>query len=182
MKGLPRAPLPKQRGGPHSTKKGAKGHRRSADREETVSQELEIESDLRVGEILSLDDEYRRRAAAGTLKRIAPRRNNPTREAWLPIMEKALAHGRATVLFSNTDRAHELGRVKDWVVVYYRSLGSSREHRWTVVTESRGHLQGKRVVRGRERECSDYYGEEGPIDEQDQCRGAPPHGEGPRAD
>ncbi len=167
MKGLPRAPLPSQRGGPHGSRKGARGHRRSADREELSSQRLELEGALGVAEILALDDEYLRRASAGKLKKIAPKRNNPTGEAWLPIMEKALGHGRATVLFSNTDRAHELGRIKDWVVVYYRPLGSDREQRWTVVTEFKGRLKDRRVVRGRERECLNYYGEEEPVDEHD---------------
>ena len=107
--------------------------------------------------ILALDAEYRRRAEANELKRIAPRRNNPTGEAWLPLMEKTLPHGRATVLYSNTDRAHQLGRVKDWVVVYFRPVGSDREQRWTVVTEFRGALAGKRVVRGKEGECLLHY-------------------------
>jgi hypothetical protein len=167
MKGLPRAPLPPQKGGPHSTKKGARGHRRSADRDEVSSQRLELETELGVAEILALDDEYRRRASAGELKKIAPRRNNPAGEAWLPIMEKALGRGRATVLFSNTNRAHELGRIKDWVVVYFRPSCSDREQRWTVVTEFKGRLRDKRVVRGRERECLDYYGQEEPVDEHD---------------
>jgi DNA polymerase (family 10) len=167
MKGLPRAPLPPQRGGPHSTKRGAKGHRRSADREEVSSERLDLERELTVAEILGLDREYRDRASAGSLKKIAPKKNNPTREAWLPVMERAFGNGKATVLFSNTDRAHQLGRVKDWVVVYYRPPGSEREQRWTVVTEFKGRLKGRRVVRGRQRECLAYYGEE-PVDEHDQ--------------
>lgn len=121
-----------------------------------MAERLETE-ELTVAEILSLDAEYRTRAQANRLKKIAPKRNNPTGEAWLPIMEKNLPNGRATVLYSNTDRAHELGRVKDWVVVYYRPVGSDREKRWTVVTEFRGPLRGKRMVRGRERECGLYY-------------------------
>jgi hypothetical protein len=167
MKGLPRAPLPPQKGGPHSTKKGAKGHRRSANHEAVSSERFELERELGVAEILELDREYRDRARAGSLKRIAPKKNNPTGEAWLPIMEKGVAHGRATVLFSNTDRAHQLGRIKDWVVVYYRPPGSEREQRWTVVTEFKGRLRGKRVVRGRQGECLTYYGEEEPVDEHD---------------
>ncbi|MBI4584836.1 MAG: hypothetical protein HY717_12545 [Planctomycetes bacterium] len=31
------------------------------------------------------------------------------------------------------------------------------ERQWTAVTEPRGLLAGKRVVRGRERECAEYY-------------------------
>ena len=61
-----------------------------------------------------------------------------------------------TVLFSNTARAHELGRVLDWVVVYFHSKDEP-EGQSTVVTETRGQLAGKRVVRGREAECRGYY-------------------------
>ncbi len=39
-----------------------------------------------VEEILSVDEEYRRRAAAGELPRLVPRRFNPERQAWLPIL------------------------------------------------------------------------------------------------
>lgn len=117
----------------------------------------ELERDLDVDVILALDEEYRRRADAGDLRTIAPKRNNPTGDAWLPIMEKRLPQGQATVLYSNTDRAHALGRVKDWVVVYYRPLGSDREQRWTVVSEFKGPLRGMRVIRGRERECVAHY-------------------------
>jgi hypothetical protein len=57
-----------------------------------------------------------------------------------------------TVLFSNTARAHELGKTRDWVVVYFHSTGGTPAQR-TVVTESHGPLAGARVVRGREDEC-----------------------------
>jgi hypothetical protein len=55
-------------------------------------------------------------------------------------------------MFSNTDRAHELGRVRDWVVIYYERDG--HEGQCTVVTEFRGAMTGKRVVRGREDEVA----------------------------
>lgn len=55
-----------------------------------------------------------------------------------------------TALYSNTVRAHELGRTRDWVVIYYeRDDGSGQ---CTVVTEPSGALRGQRVVRGRESE------------------------------
>jgi hypothetical protein len=60
-----------------------------------------------------------------------------------------------TVMFSNTAKAHELGKTNDWVVVYF-SKGKG-ENQCTVVTESRGALKGKRVIRGREEECRKYY-------------------------
>jgi hypothetical protein len=39
-----------------------------------------------VEELLDVDREYREKAAAGTLRTIAPRRFNPRREAWLPVL------------------------------------------------------------------------------------------------
>ena len=58
-------------------------------------------------------------------------------------------------MFSNTKTAHELGKTGDWVVVYYEK--GKGENQCTVVTESRGVLKGKRVIRGREQECERYY-------------------------
>ena len=110
-----------------------------------------------VAEILGLDRDYRSASDSGSLPMIAPRRMNPTGEAWLPILHRHVGGRHFTVLFSNTPRAHELGRVRDWVVVY---LDDGRHHRqWTVVTERRGALAGRRVVRGREPECLEYYRE-----------------------
>src|SRR5260370_11123492 len=42
-----------------------------------------------VSELLDVDREYRNKAAAGTLKKIAPHRFNPEGESWLPIMHTA---------------------------------------------------------------------------------------------
>jgi Holliday junction resolvasome RuvABC DNA-binding subunit len=105
--------------------------------------------------LLEIDAEYRRRAEAGELRKIAPRRFNPEGEAWLPIMNAEREGWEFTVLYSNTARAHELGTTHDWVVIYYRREGI--EDQVTVVTETSGPLGGKRVVRGREAECRDYY-------------------------
>jgi DNA polymerase (family X) len=60
-----------------------------------------------------------------------------------------------TVLFSNTQRAHELGKTRDWVVIYYE--GDNREGQSTVITAQRGPLRGHRIIRGREAECRRYY-------------------------
>jgi putative hydrolase len=57
-----------------------------------------------------------------------------------------------TALYSNTARAHELGRVHDWVVLYAEDE-AHHERQYTVVTATRGVLVGQRVVRGREAEC-----------------------------
>jgi DNA polymerase (family 10) len=58
------------------------------------------------------------------------------------------------VLFSNTSLAHRSGKTHDWVVIYYERGGEQRQS--TIVTAERGKLSGKRVVRGRERECKEY--------------------------
>jgi DNA polymerase (family X) len=106
--------------------------------------------------LLELDAEYRQRAEAGELKRIAPRRFNPENEAWLPIMHVQRDGWSFTLLYSNTARAHELGTTRDWVVIYYERDGRERQN--TVVTQTSGPLAGKRVVRGRERESRAHYG------------------------
>jgi DNA polymerase (family 10) len=100
--------------------------------------------------LLKVDREYRAKAEADELPRIAPRRNNPEGAAWLPIMHSFEEGWHFTTLYSNTDRAHELGRVRDWVVIYFERDGN--EGQCTVVTEYRGPLAGQRVVRGREEE------------------------------
>jgi hypothetical protein len=112
-----------------------------------------------VDEILAVDRDYRRRVAAGDLPRIAPRRFNPTHEAWLPVFHTQLGVRHYTALFSNTARAHELGRTRDWVVIY---ADGDQERQYTVVTARLGPLKGRRVVRGREAECLGYYRPAGP--------------------
>ncbi len=111
-----------------------------------------------VGVLLDVDREYRDRAAAGDLPKIAPRRFNPRREAWLPVLHATRGDLHFTALYSNTAKAHELGRTRDWIVIYFYD-GEHREGRHTVVTETHGPLEGRRVVRGREAECADHYGE-----------------------
>jgi putative hydrolase len=107
--------------------------------------------------VLDVDAKYRDKAAAGRLETIAPRRFNPEGKAWLPILHTERGDWHFTALFSNTARAHELGRTRDWVVIYFYD-GDHREGQHTVVTETRGPLIGRRVVRGREAECRGYYG------------------------
>ncbi len=113
------------------------------------------EEQLDVGTLLDVDQEYRRKAEAGGLRKIAPKRFNPAGEAWLPILNTQRDNWTFTALYSNTKRAHELDKTHDWVVIYYERDGE--EDQATIVTEGRGPLEGKRVVRGREAECRDYY-------------------------
>ena len=102
--------------------------------------------------LLDVDREYRDKAGRGKLRRIAPRRFNPENEAWLPILHTQRDDWEFTVLFSNTARAHDLGKTDDWVVVYFHSDHGPEGQR-TIVTETHGPLEGQRVVRGREAEC-----------------------------
>lgn len=109
-----------------------------------------------VATVLDVDRDYRAKAAAGKLATIAPKRFNPKGEAWLPVMHARRGNWQFTALFSNTARAHELEKTRDWVVLYFYD-DHHVEGQCTVVTETRGPLAGKRVVRGRERECRDYH-------------------------
>jgi hypothetical protein len=108
-----------------------------------------------IGEILDVDREYRAKADAGALYRITPRRFNPRREKWLPILHTVRSDHHYTALFSNTARAHELKKTNDWVVIYLDTDHHQRQY--TVITAGSGPLFGKRIVRGREPECWDYY-------------------------
>lgn len=106
--------------------------------------------------LLAADAGYRTGAGAGTLPMIAPRRFNPNGKAWLPVLHSTLDGWHLTLMFSNTARAHELQRTGDWVVIYFYD-DHHQEGQCTVVTETRGPLAGRRVVRGRELECREYY-------------------------
>jgi DNA polymerase (family 10) len=100
--------------------------------------------------LLEVDRMYREAADKGELRRISPRRFNPTGEAWLPVMHVERDGWDFTALFSNTAQAHELGRTRDWVVLYWTRDGHEGQN--TVVTQASGPKAGERVVRGRESE------------------------------
>ena len=119
---------------------------------ERASSTMEPSVDL----LLDVDREYLDKVHAGTLARIAPRRFNPESKAWLPVLHTARRRWHFSALFSNTARAHELGRTQDWVVLYFYDDDHAESQR-TVVTEHRGPLAGRRVIRGRESECRAYY-------------------------
>ena len=107
--------------------------------------------------LLAIDVIYRSRAGHGELPKVAPRRFNPKGESWLPIMNLTRGGYRFLVRYSNTARAHSLQTTLDWVVIDY--VNDEGKGQCTVVTETRGGLQGHRVVRGREPDCHDYYEE-----------------------
>jgi DNA polymerase (family 10) len=109
-----------------------------------------------IAELLDVDREYRREAAAGNLPTIAPKRFNPEGAAWLPVLHARRGDWHFTALYSNTATAHKLNRTRDWVVIYFYDHDHV-EGQCTVVTQTRGPMGGKRVVRGREGECREFY-------------------------
>ena len=109
-----------------------------------------------VADVLAVDAAYRTKAAAGSLRTVAPRRFNPDGEAWLPVMATRRAGYRYRAMYSNTAAAHRAGKARDWVVVYFDRDGAKGQV--TVVTETAGAMAGERVVRGREAECARHYG------------------------
>jgi DNA polymerase (family 10) len=113
-----------------------------------------------VATLLEVDREYRQKAEAGSLPTIAPRRFNPDGKAWLAVLHTRGGDWHFTALYSNTATAHKLKRTHDWVVVYFYD-DRHVEGQHTVVTETHGPLAGRRVVRGREAECREFYAQEG---------------------
>ena len=77
---------------------------------------------------------------------VAPKKFNPESKRWQPVMQMAKGGWRFKVLYSNTARAHELGKTSDWVVIYYER--GDQQGQCTIVTESRGPNRGERTVRG----------------------------------
>ncbi|MFI5305913.1 MAG: helix-hairpin-helix domain-containing protein [Polyangiales bacterium] len=126
--------------------------RRGAFRSARTAEREASEERPSVETLLAMDARYREAAQAGTLPKIAPRRFNPDHEAWLPVLHEERDGWQLSALFSNTARAHQLDRTRDWVVLFCERDG--HESQFTVVTEHNGPLTGQRVVRGREPECA----------------------------
>ncbi len=114
-----------------------------------------------VDELLTVDAEYRRQSDLDALPTLAPRRFNADNEPWLPLYITDRGGWRFRALFSNTALAHRLQRTRDWVVISFHDGFTSGQR--TVVTETIGDLRGRRVVRGRERECRAYYASREPA-------------------
>jgi DNA polymerase (family X) len=108
-----------------------------------------------VEELLDVDREYRDKAGAQRLHLLAPRRFNPRREAWLPVLHTRRGPRQYSALYSNTALAHRQGKTRDWVVIYRDDDGGRQQ--WTAVTFPSGPLRGRRVIRGREQESARYY-------------------------
>jgi hypothetical protein len=120
-----------------------------------------IEGEPSVAVLLAIDEDYRRRSEGDLLPRLTPRRFNPQHEPWLPLFIADRDGWRFRALYSNTALAHRLGKTSDWVVIAFHDGFCSGQR--TVVTETRGDLRGRRVVRGRERECRAHYQEHSPA-------------------
>lgn len=88
-----------------------------------------------VHELLDVDREFRRQNRA--------------------VLHTRRGGRRYAVLYSPTPLARRMRRQRDWVLIDLEEPGPNP--RWTVVTEWRGVLKGKRVVRSREVECFSYY-------------------------
>ncbi len=108
-----------------------------------------------VEDLLAIDALYGEQAQRNELPTVAPRRFNVEHEPWLPVFRANRNGWRFRAAFSNTALAHRLNRTHDWVVIHFSDGFTSGQR--TVVTETRGDLRGRRVVRGRERECRAHY-------------------------
>lgn len=102
--------------------------------------------------LLQVDAQYRSRAAADELTCVAPRRFNPEHEAWLPVLHVEAGGWLFSAMNSNTALAHRLGVARDWVVIFAEREGVETQH--VMLTERRGLLAGRRVVRAREMETA----------------------------
>lgn len=131
------------------------GRHAQADKRSRREELSEPDEQPPVAELLEIDRSYRHKVEQDRLPKVAPRRFNPERASWLPIMHTQREQRHYTAMFSNTARAHEFGKTHDWVVIF---RDDDADHgQWTVITSSFGKLQGKRIVRGREAECAEYY-------------------------
>jgi len=117
---------------------------------------LRYEGGPEVALLLRIDRLYLEQAAVGEIPLIAPKRFNPKGIAWLPILHTEQDGWHFTAMYSNTARAHQLKRTRDWVVIYFYDE-HHQEGKVTLVTETHGPMLGRRVVRGREQACREYY-------------------------
>lgn len=116
-----------------------------SDRPERPGQSASLPS---AEELLDVDREYRERAGRGELALLTPKRFNPDKLAWLPILHTTRGDRHYSAMYSNTAKAHQLGRTRDWVVIY---RDDAQGGQWTAVTSSRPTLaagRGSRVIKG----------------------------------
>jgi DNA polymerase (family 10) len=120
-----------------------------------------LQGEPSVAALLAIDEEYRHGPADQSMPMMTPSRFNPEHEPWLPMYVADREGWRFRAMFSNTALAHRLGKTHDWVVVSFHDGFHSSQR--TIVTETRGDLRGRRVVRGRENECRAYYEDHAPT-------------------
>jgi Helix-hairpin-helix domain len=96
-----------------------------------------------VAELLAVDEEFR------TLLETQSARREQVLGAPVLRTKRGAWSFRATL--SQSPLAHRLKQARDWVVIHFENGQDSGER--IIVTETRQHLDGQRVVRGREREC-----------------------------
>jgi len=77
---------------------------------------------------------------------------------WAAPFRRERAGWRYRVRYSRTALAYRQGQAGDWIEIHYENNQHSGQR--LVVTEVRGDLHGRRVVRGRERECRRMYQQE----------------------
>ena len=114
-----------------------------------------------VEHLLSVDAEYREKAATDELRLITPKTADDEPLEPMPVLHTRRAEREYMAAYSYSPRARKLGKTRDWVVVH-TELGRD-EGQYCVVTGREGPLIGKRVVRGREPECRDYYHASEPV-------------------
>lgn len=105
-------------------------------------------------DILNVDCAYR--AALDHLPTDSHQKLETAGSLNLSILHTEHNKWRFTAICSNTPAARNYKQTRDWVAVYFEQ-DEQAEGQCTVVTEHRGPLKGKRVIRGREPACGSYY-------------------------
>lgn len=107
------------------------------------------------GILLELDQQYRNRVRKGDLPKISPGELDPEPNSALPVLKTEENEWTFTVFYDNTPRAHRENKTRDWVIVHYETDKTVGQD--TIVTAESGPLKGRRIVRGRTRDCQKYY-------------------------
>jgi hypothetical protein len=109
-----------------------------------------------VGILLDIDREYREKAAASMLPRVPAGEGKRADDGVVPVLHARRDPWYFTAMYANGARTHSRG--DDAVLVYFHSERNPETQR-TVAGERRGPFAGRRIVRGREAECIELFGE-----------------------
>jgi hypothetical protein len=107
-----------------------------------------------IADILVVDQKYR--DTADNLPSIKPHRFNESGQRRIPVLHMERGQWQFTALFSNSGAAHKYGRTRDWVVIYFERSGHPGGQS-TVITQHGSPLDGRRIVRGHEQDCAQFY-------------------------